>query len=118
MLIARVWHGLTGEARADEYLQHINRIGIPTYRATLGNQGAFVFRRIHNGIAEFLVVSFWDSFDAIRRFTGSGDVDNAVYHRDDRRLLTFLEPKVAHFELVAADLASTLCEHNPFEGTS
>lgn len=115
MLIARVWHGLTREAAADEYMRHVKRKGIPAYRATEGNRGAFVLRRVHNGVAEFLVVSFWDSYDAIRRFAGSEDINTAIYYAEDRRLLNFREPKVVHYELAAAELPG-LAEHNPFEG--
>src|SRR5258706_14604317 len=110
MLIVRVWHGLTREALADQYLQHVKRTGIPAYRAVPGNQGAFVFRRVSNGVAEFMVISLWDSYEAIRRFTGSADINTAIYYPEDQRLLNFAEPKVVPNKLAVSDLASNLLE--------
>ena len=41
-MIARIWHGRTAAAKSDEYLDYLNRTGVPDYRATQGT-GAFTF---------------------------------------------------------------------------
>jgi len=33
-MIARIWHGTTKIEQADEYLDYLNRTGIPGYRKT------------------------------------------------------------------------------------
>ncbi len=118
-MIARVWHGVTPEAVADEYLEHVRTVDLAGCRAVSGNRGAFVFRHIRNGAAEFLVISIWDSYDAIRNYTGSDDINASVYHTDDLRCLMFPEPRVTPYKLVAADhqLLQGAFEKNPFEGT-
>ncbi len=118
--IIRVWRGVTAERVAEPYFAYIRSCGIPAYRAVEGNLGVYVLRRVANGVAEFMVISLWDSVDAIQRFTRSEDVTDAVYFDQDRRFLMFQEPKVAHYELSVADdsMTGTECEVNPFDGTA
>lgn len=119
-MIARVWHGVTPEALADKYLEHVRRVVLAGCRAVPGNRGALVFAHISNGAAEFLVISIWDSYDAIRKYTGSDDINASVYHDEDLRCLVFPEPRVTHYSLVMAEhlLPQGIFEKNPFEGTA
>ena len=52
-MLARIWHGVTLTEKADEYLDYLNRTGIPDYRATPGNRGAFVLRHVDGERAHF-----------------------------------------------------------------
>lgn len=70
-MIARVWRGLTRKSEADEYLAYLMKSGVKEYRATQGNRGLCVLRRSDEDRAEFLLISFWESFEAIRKFSGS-----------------------------------------------
>lgn len=98
-MIARIWHGRTLVSQADEYLEYLKRTGIKDIKSTDGNRGIFTFRRIANGEAEFLMISLWDSFDAINKFSGK-DLERAVYYPDDKKYLLELDPKVHHFEVL------------------
>lgn len=98
-MIARIWRGLTVEADADPYLDLLARTGLKDYRSTEGNCGVVVLRRISEGRAEFLLVSFWESFDSIRKFAGP-DVEKAFYYPEDKEFLLEFEAKVAHYELL------------------
>ncbi len=101
-LIARIWHGVTAAARADEYADYLERTGARECRATPGNRGVYVLRRIKQDRAEFTFISLWDSFDAIRRFAGE-DYEKAHYYPEDRDFLVELEPFVDHYEVLARD---------------
>jgi heme-degrading monooxygenase HmoA len=101
-MIARIWRGVTPEAKADRYLEYLMATGLKDYRATAGSRGVQVLRRIHDGRAEFLLISVWESFDAIRQFAGD-DVEKAVYYPEDKDYLLELEPTVAHYEVVWED---------------
>ena len=101
-LIARIWHGVTDAARADEYADYLERTGARECRATPGNRGVYVLRRIKQDRAEFTFISFWDSFDAIRRFAGE-DYEKAHYYPEDRDFLVELEAFVDHYEVLAGD---------------
>ena len=74
-MIARIWRGVTEAAQADQYLDYLQATGIPEYRATPGNQGAWMLRRIVADRAEFITLTFWDSLDAVRAFAG----DDSAY---------------------------------------
>lgn len=98
-MIARIWRGITPELKADEYFDYLMATGIKDYRETKGNQGVQVLRRIGEGHAEFLLLTLWESWDAIRQFAGN-DVEKAVYYPEDPAYLLALEPKVEHYEVL------------------
>jgi heme-degrading monooxygenase HmoA len=98
-MIARVWHGVTDAAKSDEYLAYLNRTGIPDYRATRGNQGVLVLRKLEDAKAHFLLFSFWDSTNAIKEFAGD-EVAKARYYPEDKEFLLELEPTVEHYEVL------------------
>jgi heme-degrading monooxygenase HmoA len=98
-MIARTWHGVTPAARAGEYLAYLNRTGVPDLQRTQGNQGVFVLRRIEGDQAHFLLISLWESYDAIRHFAGE-DPEQARYYPQDPDFLLELEPTVTHYEVL------------------
>jgi heme-degrading monooxygenase HmoA len=97
-MIARIWHGATPSSKGDQYLDYLNDTGIPDYRATEGNQGVYVFRRTEGSQAHFLLVSLWESTDAIKQFAGP-DFAKARYYPADEEFLLELEPTVSHYEV-------------------
>jgi heme-degrading monooxygenase HmoA len=97
-VIARLWHGAVPEAKADAYLEYLERTGIPDYRATPGNRGVQVLRRTEDGRTHFLLLTLWESWDAIRAFAGD-DVERARYYPEDEAFLLELEPRVTHYEV-------------------
>ncbi len=99
-MIARIWRGRTREADQDTYYQYLQKTGLPDYRATKGNRGVWVLRRVYEGKAEFLLISLWDSWDAIKAFAGP-DYEIAVYYPEDRKFLLELEPHVTHYEVLS-----------------
>jgi len=99
-MIARIWRGVTPQNKSDQYFEYLMKTGIPDYRKTEGNLGVYVLRRISDNRAEFLLISLWQSFGAIRRFAGE-DIEKAVYYPEDSEFLLELEPKVTHYEVLA-----------------
>lgn len=102
-MIARAWHGVTEAAKSDAYLEYLNRTGIPDFRATQGNQGVLVLRKVEDQRARFLLFSFWDTEDAIRTFAGE-DLTKARYYPEDKEFLLELEPTVEHYEILVGQL--------------
>ena len=100
-MIARTWRGLTRAADKDTYYEYLRKTGLPGYRATKGNQGVWVLRRVADGKAEFLLISLWESWDAIKAFAGP-DFERAVYYPEDRKFLLELEPHVRHYEVLTS----------------
>jgi heme-degrading monooxygenase HmoA len=98
-MIARTWRGATRAKDAEGYLQYLHRTGFAEYRKIAGNRGVLGLRRMVNDRAEFLLVSLWDSEDAIRQFAGS-DIEQAVFYPEDERFLVERDNHVSHYEVV------------------
>ena len=98
-MLARIWRGVTTAADADAYVHYLRETGFREYRATPGNRGILALRRIAGDRAMFLLVSLWDSEDAVRRFAGD-DVGRAVFYPDDDRFLVERDERVDHFDVV------------------
>ena len=105
-MIARTWAGATRAADADPYLAYLHDTGFAEYRATPGNRGVLALRRVQGDRAEFLLLTLWDSEDAIRRFAGN-DIGRAVYYPEDERFLIAKGEHVNHYEVVFRTEAST-----------
>jgi heme-degrading monooxygenase HmoA len=97
-MLARTWHGAVSADKADEYHGYLLRTGVPDYRATPGNAGVYVLRRGQDGVAHFLLLTLWESLNAIRAFAGD-DVERARYYPADEAYLLELEPHVRHYEV-------------------
>jgi len=87
------------ESKGNEYFAYIEKTGVKDIRSVQGNRGVLVMRHVSEGRAEFLVISMWESFDAIRKFAGP-DIEKAVYYPEDKEFLLELEPKVTHYEVL------------------
>ncbi len=98
-MIARIWRGVTPQSKSDQYFEYLMKTGIPDYRKTEGNLGVYVLRRTRDNRAEFLLISMWQSFEAIRRLAGE-DSEKAVYYPEDSEFLLELEPRVTHYEVL------------------
>ncbi len=100
-MIARLWHGITPKEKTEAYLQLLNRTGVPDLRATPGNRGVYVMHHIEGELTHFILISLWDSEEAIRRFAGE-DVTRARYYPEDHDFLLELEPIVTHYQVDVA----------------
>lgn len=96
--VARSWLGRVPARRSDEYLGYLQRTGLRDLRATPGNRSVQIMRRRVGEIAEFLMISTWDSENAIRAFAGE-PVDQARYYPEDAGFLREMSEKVEHWEL-------------------
>jgi heme-degrading monooxygenase HmoA len=101
-MIARIWRGLTPATKAQDYLTYLKRTGLTDYQKIEGNRGVTVLLRTREDKAEFVIISFWDSLDAIRKFAGE-DYEKARYYPEDKDYLLNFEPTVEHFEVSFTD---------------
>ena len=95
-MIARLWRGKAKDvASGDAYQRHVTRSVIPVLKRIAGHKGAQVLRRDE----EFLVITFWESMDAIRRFAGD-DPQRAVVEPEARAVLREYDELVSHYEVM------------------
>ena len=102
-MIARLWHGATLAERAQDYLAFLQARALPDYRATPGHLSAHVLHRTVGAITHYLVVSHWESREAIAAFAGS-DIARAKYYREDVDFLLEFEPTVEHYVVEGATI--------------
>ena len=98
-MIARRWHGRVPAEKAREYLQLMKQVGLPDYRSTEGNRGAWCLHRREGDVVHVEMFTFWEDEAAIRRFTGP-ELLKAKYYDFDVDFLLELEPEVTHFEVL------------------
>jgi len=99
-MIARTWHGRVPAEKADAYHEYLLQTGVNDYSTTPGNRGVHILRRVEGEIAHFLLITFWESWEAIRRFAGE-DYERARYYPEDDDFLLEREPFVTHYEVLA-----------------
>ncbi len=77
--IARIWRGRTNHDRADEYEAYLYEAGIkPLVEMAMGVQ---TFREDRENDTELITISYWESVEAMSKFTGS---DPTKIHHLDR----------------------------------
>lgn len=95
--IARIWRGRVRRDRADEYEAYNYDVGIkPLIEKALGVQ---TFREDRETESEFMTISYWESVEAMSRFTG-GD-PTRIHHLDrDEEFLIELPSSVQVLRLL------------------
>jgi uncharacterized protein len=97
--ILRLWTARTTLDKFDGYVQHLSRNVFPALAAIRGHRGAYLLRRENGGAVEIVVLTLWDSMDAVRKFT-CGDPSKAVVEPPARAVLTAFDEFVKHYEVV------------------
>lgn len=99
--VARVWHGKTTRAKADEYERYLAGAikKFPTIKGNLGYQ----LMRLDGGpdgeqYTEFQVISYWDSPESIKAYAGQ-DIRRTRDLPRDGEFLVDREPFVRNYEL-------------------
>lgn len=100
-MIARVWHGVVPVEKAEAYSEYLSDSdrGVPDYERIPGNHGAFLLRRDEGDRVHFVLLSLWDSREAIRGYAGA-DVERAQYFPYDLECLIDPEPNVEHYDVL------------------
>ncbi len=97
-MIARIWRGITLKEKADDYLAYLHETGLKDYANTPGNRGVTILRRDQGEHCEIMLISLWDSMDAVRAFAGENP-DRSVYYPEDEHYLLQMEPLVRHYDV-------------------
>jgi heme-degrading monooxygenase HmoA len=97
-MVARVWHGRTPAAKAEEYRQYLFDAGIKKIASLPGNRGVQMMSAKTEEEGEFMVISFWDSIEAIKGYAGPNYTQVHDLPRDEEFLID-PERQVRHFAL-------------------
>ena len=86
-MIVRMWHGIVGAAKADEYAEFMKQRAAPDYGSVDGLRKLLFLRKNESDIAHFLLVTHWDSMESVKIFAGEQPEKAKYYPEDDEYLL-------------------------------
>ena len=98
-MIARMWQGFAIPEKADDYVKHLQQSVVPELRQIDGFRGIYLLQRNLSDDVEFVVLTLWESLDAIRKFAGENP-EVAVVVPPARVLFREYDAEVKHFEIV------------------
>ena len=100
-MIARMWRGAVRRDDADRYADYMRGTGVEEYAETAGNRGVLMLRRDDGDRSEFVMVTLWESWDAVRAFAGD-EVERAVFYPEDDVFLIERDLTATHYEVAEA----------------
>ena len=98
-MISRQWRGLAHANQAQNYIKHLRTETFPAVRKIPGFVDASILSRPVAGGVEFLVVTRWESLDAIAKFAGA-DPEVAVVPAKAAAMMVEYDPRARHFEVI------------------
>ena len=99
-MISRNWRGVATHEAADKYVRHLQLETFPELSRIPGFVSASVLRRPTSNGVEFLIVTTWESMDAIRLFAGNS-VEIAVVPSAVQAMMVEYDHEVTHYEIAA-----------------
>src|ERR1700739_3682161 len=98
-MIIREWRGRALRSRAGASLDHFHNSVLPQLKDVPGFIGAHLLCRPQGELTEFVVLTRWESFEAIRRFAGP-NFERALVEPAAAAALTDFDPVVQHYEIL------------------
>jgi heme-degrading monooxygenase HmoA len=99
-VISRQWKGIARKSDADRYVAHLQEETFPRLSKISGFVDASILRReVQDGV-EFLIVTRWESIEAIRKFAGETP-ERAVVPEAVQSMMVSYDRVVAHYEVVS-----------------
>ena len=97
-MISRHWIGIVRTDKVDDYIRHLDSTVLPNLTKTAGLTNAYYLKRAVKEGVEFLIITEWDSFDAIKVFAGP-DYDKAVIDPYAKSLMVTYDKIVRHYSI-------------------
>jgi heme-degrading monooxygenase HmoA len=97
-MIARAWRGTVRSEKADAYFHYLVDFGFRDYQTYPGIRAIYLLRRTEEAQAQFLLLSFWNSRQAIVAYAGA-DIAKAHYYAYDLECLIDPPVNVEHYEV-------------------
>ncbi|ASJ16832.1 antibiotic biosynthesis monooxygenase [Thermococcus chitonophagus] len=98
MTIGRIWHGKVPREKADEYEKFLIERAAPDYSSVEGLKKMYFTRRDERDVTHFLLITVWESMEAIKKFAGDNP-ELAKYYPEDDYFLLEKEKFVKHYKV-------------------
>ncbi|MDJ0832562.1 MAG: antibiotic biosynthesis monooxygenase [Gammaproteobacteria bacterium] len=86
-MIVRIWHGMVEVSKADDYAEFMKERAVPDYSSVDGLKKLMFLKNVKADVAHFLLVTHWDSMEAVKQFAGENPEKAKYYPEDDDYLL-------------------------------
>jgi heme-degrading monooxygenase HmoA len=97
-MIERHWKGIARPSEATNYVHHLRMDTFPAVAKITGFiRSSILYRPVDKG-TEFLIITVWESLDAIRQFAGT-DAEEAVVPAVVQEMMVEWEERAAHYEV-------------------
>ena len=97
-MISRHWGGVIKIEHTENYMQHLREVLFPKLSSITGFRNASILRRDTDGAVEFLIITNWESMEAIRKFAGESP-HLAVVPEEVQRMTLHYDREVRHYEV-------------------
>lgn len=98
-MIVRTWSARATLEGAEGYRRHFEDEVLPHLSAIPGQCGALLLLREEGAETELLVLTFWESMDAVRAFAGD-EPTTAIVATQARAVLKRYDSEVGMFEVI------------------
>jgi len=98
-LFVRSWSARATLEGAESYRRHFEDEVLPRLKAIPGQCGALLLSRAEQSEADLVVLTFWESMDAIRAFAGT-EATTAIVATEARAVLKDYDRDVRIFEVL------------------
>jgi heme-degrading monooxygenase HmoA len=98
-----MWRARSTVENSGKYIQHATRKVFPALRAIEGHRGAYLLRRAVDDAIELVVLTLWESMEAVRKFAGKAP-EKSVVEPEARAVLTSFDESVVHFEIIHREI--------------
>lgn len=99
-MILRAWKGIAKAAEADHFGEHLNTVVFPKVSKIHGFVRGTVTRRDVESGVEFLVLTEWESVEAIKQFAGE-DAELAVVPPVIEAMLASYDKYAIHYQIAS-----------------
>ena len=82
-----MWHGIVEASKADEYSEFMKERAVPDYSSVDGLKKLLFLKDVKDDVAHFLLVTYWDSIEAVKKFAGENPEKAKYYPEDDDYIL-------------------------------
>lgn len=110
-MIARHWRGWTKRENAHAYESLLRAKVLPMLEDIAGYRGGYLLRNDGDTESEFVVINFFESLEAVKRFAGP-DYEVPVFEPEAKQLLLRIEHKATHYQ-VQKDTTGAPRSHTP-----
>ena len=98
-MVLRMWKARSTTEKSTKYVDHVAKKVFPLLCSIEGHRGAYLLQRAVNSAIEFVVLTLWESMEAVRKFAGP-TAEKAVVDPEAQAVLTSFDESATHYQVV------------------